>query len=207
MLDRRMDVLLEEYRRAGCRTAACCSGTRSMAPRISSGSPATTRRLQRLFELAPGVEPSRKLTVLIRGVGGFRVLRFGITPQADAQTVHSAESGRPLVLDVFDGEILQFSVQNFASTKPGDPTKSYANAVAASLEGQALAWSGNAARSPDRFAPKLVLLQKVSYVSNPDDPRSRSSVPSASPRRRLVYEDGRYHVARPEFADASKPNS
>ena len=201
MLDRRLDVLLEEYGRAGCRTGRLQLGNAIDGAADFLGKPATTRRLQRLFELAPGVEPSQKMTVLIRGVGGYRVLRFGITPKADAQTVHSAESGRPLVLDVFDGEIVQFSVDNFALTQPGDPRKSYANAVGCELAGLALGWQRNTAPTPGGFAPKLGPVNAVRHSTDPNDPL----VQKLRPEWRalggvIVYEDGRYHVAGKEFA-------
>ena len=145
------------------------------------------------------------MTVLIRGVGGFRVLRFGITPKADAKvdakTVHSAESGRPLVLDVFDGEIVQFSVDNFALVAPGDPRKSYANAVGCEVAGLALGWQRNTAPTPGGFAPKLGPVPAVRHSSDPNDRLVQKLRPEWRDLGGVIqWEDGNYQVARKSFA-------
>jgi hypothetical protein len=196
LLARRLDALLAEYRKAGCRTGRADLGTAIDGAAEILGKAERVRLLTQLFDAAKKAEPARKLTVLIRGVGTFRALRFGIQVQE-----MSAESGPPVVLDVFDGEIVQFDVQNFALVAPGDPRKSYANAVGCSLEGLALGWQRNTAPTPGDFAPKLGPVPAVRHSSDPNDPL----VQKLRPEWRalggvVVWEDGSYQVARKDFA-------
>jgi hypothetical protein len=186
MIKARLERLFTEYNSAGCKPGRLFLKGAIKSAAGAIGDQQSQTWYVDLAKAARAIEPTLKLSLLMRPLGEIRLFRDGAEgPLLDRE---------PIELDVLRGELLQFRVPRYS--KEDDKRAFYVAAVSARLDGKDLGaknWFLNDAANPLLLDPALRPTQVLRV--NADDSRLKEILKTPSERGGFLAPHGERVVA------------